>query len=83
MGCELARAGELPVNVRFWVEGEEEIGSASALRWIREDERGADCALVFDSGMVDERTPMITVATRGLVGVSVEVRTGARGRALG
>ncbi len=78
VGCELARAGELPVNVRFWVEGEEEIGSASALRWIREDERGADCALVFDSGMVNERTPMITVATRGLVGVSVAVRTGAR-----
>ena len=78
VGCELARAGELPVNVRFWVEGEEEIGSASALRWIREDERGADCALVFDSGMVDERTPAITVATRGLVGVSVDVRTGAR-----
>ena len=78
VGCELARAGELPVNVRFLVEGEEEIGSASALRWIREDERGADCALVFDSGMVDERTPAITVATRGLVGVSVEVRTGAR-----
>ncbi len=78
VGCELARAGELPVNVRFWVEGEEEIGSASALRWIREDERGADCALVFDSGMLDEQTPAITVAMRGLVGVSIDVRTGVR-----
>ena len=78
VACELARAGELPVNVRFWVEGEEEIGSPSALRWIREDERGADCALVFDSGMVGEDTPAITVAMRGLVGVSIDVRTGAR-----
>src|SRR5918997_6797298 len=52
--CELARAGELPVHVRFLVEGEEEIGSSSAIRWIREDERGADAALVFDSTMVDE-----------------------------
>jgi acetylornithine deacetylase/succinyl-diaminopimelate desuccinylase-like protein len=77
-GCELARAGELPVHVRFLVEGEEEVGSASAMRWIREDERGADCALVFDSGMVDERTPAITVAMRGLVGASIEVRTGER-----
>jgi acetylornithine deacetylase/succinyl-diaminopimelate desuccinylase-like protein len=77
VGCELARAGELPVHVRFWVEGEEEIGSTSALRWIREDERGADCALVFDSGMVGE-LPAITVAMRGLVGVSIEVRTGER-----
>ena len=76
--CELARAGELPVHVRFLVEGEEEVGSASAMRWIREDERGADAALVFDSGMLNERTPAIALATRGLVGASVEVRTGAR-----
>jgi acetylornithine deacetylase/succinyl-diaminopimelate desuccinylase-like protein len=78
VGCELARAGELPVNVRFLVEGEEEISSASALRWIREDERGADAALVYDLMMADEGTPAITVATRGLVAAGVEVRTAPR-----
>ena len=78
VGCELARAGELPVNVRFLVEGEEEVGSASALRWIREDERGADARSSSTPLMADERTPAITVATRGLVAPSVEVRTGAR-----
>ena len=32
---------------------------ARRMRWIREDERGADAALVFDSGMLNERTPAI------------------------
>ncbi|MBN1528558.1 MAG: M20/M25/M40 family metallo-hydrolase [Thermoleophilaceae bacterium] len=78
VACELARAGELPVNVRFLVEGEEEVASESAMRWIREDERGADAALVYDLMMADEETPAITVATRGLVVADIEVRTGAR-----
>jgi acetylornithine deacetylase/succinyl-diaminopimelate desuccinylase-like protein len=78
VACELARAGELPVNVRFLVEGEEEIGSASVLRRLREDEPGADCAIVFDSLMADERTPAISVGARGMVRASVEVRTAER-----
>jgi acetylornithine deacetylase/succinyl-diaminopimelate desuccinylase-like protein len=76
--CDLATAGELPVNVRVVVEGEEEAGSESIAEWVRADERGADAAIVFDSGMVDERTPAITVGLRGLVMVKIEVRTGAR-----
>ncbi len=78
VACELARAGELPVNVRVLVEGEEEAGSQAVAKWIAADERGADCALVFDSGMADERTPAITVGLRGLVMTTVEVRTGTR-----
>jgi acetylornithine deacetylase/succinyl-diaminopimelate desuccinylase-like protein len=78
VGCELARAGELPVNVRFLVEGEEEIGSRSVLKRLGAGEDQADCALVFDTIMVDERTPAITVASRGLVRAEVEVRTAAR-----
>jgi len=78
VGCELARAAELPVNVRFLVEGEEEVGSRSVLKRLVDGEDEADCAIVFDSMMVDERTPAITTATRGLVAASVEVRTGDR-----
>jgi acetylornithine deacetylase/succinyl-diaminopimelate desuccinylase-like protein len=78
VACELARAGELPVNVRFLVEGEEEIGSASVLRRLREEEAGADCAIVFDSLMADENTPAISVAARGMAAASIEVRTGER-----
>src|SRR5215210_144921 len=78
VACELAAAGELPVDVRVVVEGEEEAGSGSVAEWIRGDERGADAAIVFDSGMVDERTPAITVGLRGMLMAQIEVRTGVR-----
>jgi acetylornithine deacetylase/succinyl-diaminopimelate desuccinylase-like protein len=74
----LAAAGELPVNVRVVVEGEEEIGSTSVGRWVLSDERGADAAIVMDSGMLDERTPALTLATRGIVQGSIRVRTAER-----
>jgi acetylornithine deacetylase/succinyl-diaminopimelate desuccinylase-like protein len=78
VGCELARSGGLPVNVRFLVEGEEEIGSPSVLKRLGAGEDEADCAIVFDTIMVDERTPAITIAGRGLVSATVEVRTAMR-----
>ena len=78
VACELARAGDLPVNVRFLVEGEEEVGSSSVLERLRAGEDEADCAIVFDSMMVDESTPAITVGTRGLVAADMEVRTARR-----
>ena len=78
VACELARAGELSVNVRFLVEGEEEIGSGSVLKRLQAGEDQADCAVVFDSLMVDERTPAITSAARGMVKAGVEVRVAER-----
>jgi acetylornithine deacetylase/succinyl-diaminopimelate desuccinylase-like protein len=78
VACELARAGELPVNVRFLVEGEEEVSSKSVLERLRTGEDEADCAIVFDSLMVDEATPAITLGTRGLVAADIEVRTARR-----
>jgi acetylornithine deacetylase/succinyl-diaminopimelate desuccinylase-like protein len=78
VACELARAGELPVNVRFLVEGEEEVGSPSVMKRLAGGEDEADCAIVFDSLMVDERTPALSVGARGLAQASIEVRTGER-----
>jgi acetylornithine deacetylase/succinyl-diaminopimelate desuccinylase-like protein len=78
VACELAAAGELPLHVRVLVEGAEETGSDDVYQWVLADERGADAAIVFDSGMVDADTPAITLATRGMVFAHVEVRTGAR-----
>ncbi len=78
VACELARAGELPVNVRLLVEGEEEIGSSSVLRYLRDQPPEVDAAIVFDSLMADERTPAINTGARGLIQGPVEVRTGRR-----
>jgi acetylornithine deacetylase/succinyl-diaminopimelate desuccinylase-like protein len=78
VACELARSGELPVNVRFLVEGEEEIGSRSVLKRLRQGEDQADCAIVFDSLMVDERTPAISAGARGLIRAQIDVRTATR-----
>lgn len=78
VACELARAGTLPVNVRILIEGEEEVGGTSALEWLAADERGADCAIVFDSDMLDETTPAITLGVRGIVSFAVDVRCGER-----
>jgi acetylornithine deacetylase/succinyl-diaminopimelate desuccinylase-like protein len=60
------------------IEGEEEVGGESVAKWVQRDERGADVAIVFDSGMEDETTPAITVGLRGIVHTHVTVRTGTR-----
>ena len=78
VACELARSGDLPVNVRFLIEGEEEVGSRSVLERLRSGEDQADCAIVFDSVMVDESTPGISSASRGLVQAGIEVRVAER-----
>ena len=78
VACELASAGELPVNVRFLVEGEEEIGSDSVKRHLRAQPPEVDAAIVFDSVMADEHTPAISTGARGMVAGPVEVRTGGR-----
>ena len=78
VACDLAQSGELPVNVRILVEGEEEVGGDSVGNWVMADERGADVAIVFDSGMLDEATPSITLGVRGMVSMAVHVRA-ARG----
>jgi acetylornithine deacetylase/succinyl-diaminopimelate desuccinylase-like protein len=78
VACAMARSGTLPVNVRVLVEGEEETGSEAVVSWVRSDPRGADAAIVFDSGMPDQATPAITVGLRGAVVLHLQVRTAER-----
>ena len=75
---ELAQAGELPVNVRFCCDGEEETGGHSIVEFLEADERGADAAIIFDSGMIRRDVPAFNVATRGMAYFHVTLRTGER-----
>ncbi|MFL6028959.1 MAG: M20/M25/M40 family metallo-hydrolase [Gaiellaceae bacterium] len=77
--AELLRADNaLPVNIRVACDGEEEIGGHSIVDFLEEDERGADACIIFDGGMTRPEQPEFGLATRGLVGYHVTVRTGER-----
>ncbi|HEY4829441.1 MAG TPA: M20/M25/M40 family metallo-hydrolase [Solirubrobacteraceae bacterium] len=75
---ELAQSGQLPVNVRFACDGEEETGGESIVEFLAADDRGAQAAIIFDSGMIGPGRPAFDVATRGLTYFHLTVRTGAR-----
>lgn len=75
---ELAAAGELAVNVRFACDGEEETGGHSILEFLAADDRPADAAVIFDSGMIARDVPAFDVATRGLAYFHLTLSTGAR-----
>jgi acetylornithine deacetylase/succinyl-diaminopimelate desuccinylase-like protein len=75
---ELAQAGELPVNVRFCCDGEEETGGHSIVEFVEQDDRGADAGVIFDSGMIRRDVPAFDVATRGMAYFHVTVRTGEK-----
>ena len=76
--ADLAAAGELPVNVRFACDSEEETGGHQIVDFLADDDRGADAAIIFDSGMTRRGVPEFAVATRGLVYLHLSVRTGER-----
>jgi acetylornithine deacetylase/succinyl-diaminopimelate desuccinylase-like protein len=75
---ELAAAGDLPVNVRFCCDGEEETGGHSIVDFLASDERGGDAAIIFDSGMIRRDLPAFNLATRGMAYFHVTLRTGER-----
>ncbi|MFD0863878.1 dipeptidase [Sungkyunkwania multivorans] len=71
----MTTTGQLPCNVKFMIEGEEEVGSES-LGWFVEnnhDKLANDVILISDTGMISKETPSITTGLRGLSYVEVEV----------
>jgi acetylornithine deacetylase/succinyl-diaminopimelate desuccinylase-like protein len=66
---------ELPTNVKFLIEGEEEVGSDNLEAFVRahRDLLAADIILISDTSMIANDVPSITVGLRGLAYVEVEV----------
>jgi acetylornithine deacetylase/succinyl-diaminopimelate desuccinylase-like protein len=76
--AELAAAGELPVNVRFCCDGEEETGGHSIADFIRLDTQPVAACVIFDTAMPAPGVPAFVVATRGLAFFRLRVGTGKR-----
>jgi len=71
----LVREGKLRHNIKFLLEGEEEIGSPSLGKWVREHKKmlACDIILVSDTTMISEKVPSINCGMRGLAYLEVEV----------
>jgi acetylornithine deacetylase/succinyl-diaminopimelate desuccinylase-like protein len=70
------QTGNLPINIKFLIEGEEEIGSPSLADFIREHQSllSADICLNADSSILAPDMPSITYALRGLAYFEIQVQ---------
>lgn len=75
---DLAREGELQCDVTVVSDGEEEIGGDSVVRWLDANGGGYDAAVVFDSGLVADGWPLLTIGVRGVITGRLRVVTGTR-----
>ncbi|WP_339625953.1 dipeptidase [uncultured Winogradskyella sp.] len=66
---------ELPCNVKFMIEGEEEVGSVNLAKFVvaNREKLANDVILISDTGMIAKDVPSITTGLRGLSYVEVEV----------
>ncbi|MDL1912974.1 MAG: dipeptidase [Bergeyella sp.] len=71
----MSATGELPCNIKFIIEGEEEIGSVSLGDFLTKNEEklACDCVLVSDTHIYSLDQPTITTGLRGLSYMEIEV----------
>jgi acetylornithine deacetylase/succinyl-diaminopimelate desuccinylase-like protein len=71
----LVQTNSLQTNVKFIIEGEEEVGSPNLATFIKEKKEmlSADVILISDTAMLSLQTPSIDVGVRGLTYIEVEV----------
>jgi acetylornithine deacetylase/succinyl-diaminopimelate desuccinylase-like protein len=72
--------GKLPLNLKFLIEGEEEIGGESIARYVaaQKDKLKADVALVSDTELFADGVPTLCIGLRGLMYVEIEATGPAR-----
>jgi acetylornithine deacetylase/succinyl-diaminopimelate desuccinylase-like protein len=75
-----AVSGTLPVNLKFLIEGEEEIGGESISKYVAEhpEKLKADVALVSDTELFADGVPTLCIGLRGLLYAEIEARGPAR-----
>jgi acetylornithine deacetylase/succinyl-diaminopimelate desuccinylase-like protein len=74
--AHLKKAGSLPLNIKFFIEGEEEVGSVHLDDFVRshKQELAADVVVISDSPMFDRGIPSICYGLRGLAYFQIDVR---------
>ena len=74
--AHLKKHGRLPLNMKFMLEGEEEVGSAHLDEFIRghKKELAADVVVISDSPMLERGIPSICYGLRGLVYCQIDLR---------
>src|SRR3954449_5208093 len=75
----MEKDGDLPVNLHFVIEGEEEIGSGNLPKFLSENRDALKCdvAVVSDTGMVAKGVPTLSYGLRGVTALEVKI-TGAK-----
>lgn len=71
----MMKTNTLPCNVKFIIEGEEEVGSASLEGFVKKntEKLSCDCILISDTSLYSMEQPTVTTGLRGLSYVEVEV----------
>src|SRR4029450_8580908 len=74
--AHLKKAGSLPCNIKFFIEGEEEVGSIHLEDFVRDHKAdlSADVVVVSDTAMFDRGVPSITYSLRGLAYFQIDLR---------
>ena len=72
----LKSTGQLPLNIKFMLEGEEEIGSPSLGEFVLKYQNllQADAAVISDSHILDPKTPVLVTGVRGLAYMEISLR---------
>ncbi len=71
----MLKTGELPTNIKFCIEGEEEVGSPNLAKFVQSHTAllEADVVLISDTAMISMDTPSIDIGVRGLSYIELEV----------